>query len=85
MKIIQKIIKWLPLALLFFLFIIDRDNVVHISAYIFILISYTIIVILKILDAKRRWHDEFKTEKVSKKSNLNKMTDLSDELKKQDN
>ena len=55
-----------PISSLFFLFIIDRDNVVHISAYIFILISYTIIVILKILDAKRRWHDEFKLRKYPK-------------------
>tara|TARA_B100001996_G_scaffold371120_1_gene346126 strand:+ start:1391 stop:1648 length:258 start_codon:yes stop_codon:yes gene_type:complete len=85
MKIMQKIIKWLPLALLLFLFLIDRDNVLHVSVYIFILISYTMILILKILDAKRRWHNEFDVEEISKKSNINKMADLSDELKKQEN
>ena len=81
----RKIIKWLPLVLLLFLFLIDRDNVIHVSIYIFTLIFYTIILIFKILDAKRMWHNEFDVEEISKKSSVDKVSELSDELKKQEN
>lgn len=81
----RKIIKWLPLVLLLFLFLIDRDNVLHVSIYIFTLIFYTIILIFKILDAKRMWHNEFDVEEISKKSSVDKVAELSDELKKQEN
>ncbi len=81
----RKIIKWLPLVLLLFLFLIDRDNVLHVSIYIFTLIFYTIILIFKILDAKRMWHNEFDVEGISKKSSVDKVAELSDELKKQEN
>ena len=85
MIVMRKIIKWLPLVLLLFLFLIDRDNVLHVSIYIFILIFYTIILIFKILDAKRMWHNEFDVEEISKKSSVDKVAELSDELKKQEN
>ena len=85
MIVMRKIIKWLPLVLLLFLFLIDRDNVLHVSIYIFTLIFYTIILIFKILDAKRMWHNEFDVEEISKKSSVNKVAELSDELKKQEN
>ena len=85
MIVMRKIIKWLPLVLLLFLFLIDRDNVIHVSIYIFTLIFYTIILIFKILDAKRMWHNEFDVEEISKKSSVDKVAELSDELKKQEN
>ena len=85
MIVMRKIIKWLPLVLLLFLFLIDRDNVLHVSIYIFTLIFYTIILIFKILDAKRMWHNEFDVEEISKKSRVNKVAELSDESKKQEN
>ena len=85
MIVMRKIIKWLPLVLLLFLFLIDRDNVIHVSIYIFTLIFYTIILIFKILDAKRMWHNEFDVEEISKKSSVDKVSELSDELKKQEN
>tara|TARA_A100001011_G_scaffold348080_1_gene385659 strand:- start:633 stop:890 length:258 start_codon:yes stop_codon:yes gene_type:complete len=85
MIVMRKIIKWLPLVLLLFLFLIDRDNVLHVSIYIFTLIFYTIILIFKILDAKRMWHNEFDVEEISKKSSVDKVAELSDELKKQEN
>ena len=85
MIVMRKIIKWLPLVLLLFLFLIDRDNVLHVSIYIFTLIFYTIILIFKILDAKRMWHNEFDVEGISKKSSVDKVAELSDELKKQEN
>ena len=81
----DRVLKWLPLVLLLFLFLIDRDNVLHVSIYIFILIFYTIILIFKILDAKRMWHNEFDVEGISKKSSVDKVAELSDELKKQEN
>ena len=58
-SLIQKFLRWLPLLLLIFLFIIDRDNLVHVVVYIFILLSYTGILVLKILYAKKNWHKEF--------------------------
>ena len=85
MIVMRKIIKWLPLVLLLFLFLIDRDNVLHVSIYIFTLIFYTIILIFKILDAKRMWHNEFDVEEISKKSSVDKVAELSDDLKKQEN
>mgnify|MGYP003312701638 FL=1 len=60
---IQKMIRWLPLFLLVFLFIIDRENLVHVVTYIFVLLSYTGVLVLKILYAKNNWHKEFGNEK----------------------
>ena len=81
MKLIQKIIKWLPIILLIFLFLIDRKNPIHVSTYIFILVVYTTILVLRVLDAKNMWHNEFGAEEISKNPSVNKMSELSDELK----
>ena len=73
---IQKIIRWLPLFLLIFLFIIDRENIVHVISYIFVLLSYTGVLVLKILYAKDNWHKEFGNEKSGKDSAMGKSGDL---------
>ena len=73
---IQKIIRWLPLFLLIFLFIIDRENIVHVATYIFVLLSYTGVLVLKILYAKDNWHKEFGNEKSRKDSAMEKSGDL---------
>ena len=72
-KMIQKIIRWLPFFLMIFLFLIDRDNLINVLTYIFILLSYTGILVLKILHAKENWHKEFGNEK----TNGDELTDKS--------
>ncbi|MBH10567.1 MAG: hypothetical protein CMG74_09510 [Candidatus Marinimicrobia bacterium] len=72
-KLIQKIIRWLPFFLMIFLFLIDRNNLIHVLTYIFILLSYTGILVLKILYAKENWHKEFGNEK----TNGDELTDKS--------
>jgi len=68
--LIQKFLRWLPLFLLIFLFIIDRENLVHVVAYISILLSYTGILISKILYAKKNWHKEFGKQETGKSASL---------------
>jgi len=72
----------MPLFLFIFLFLIDRDNVIHIVTYIFFLFSYTAILILRILYAKEEWHKEFNTEGLSQNSKIEKMVDYQKQLKK---
>ena len=80
---IQKIIRWLPLILLIFLFIIDRENIVHVATYIFVLLSYTGVLVLKILYAKDNWHKEFGIEKSGKDAALGKSGDPKIEMSEQ--
>ena len=69
---IQKILRWLPLFLLIFLFIIDRENIVHVVTYILVLLSYTGVLVLKILYAKDNWHKEFGIEESDENCELEK-------------
>ena len=80
---IQKIIRWLPLFLLIFLFIIDRENIVHVATYIFVLLSYTGVLVLKILYAKDNWHKEFGNEKSGKDAALGNSRDLKIKMSEQ--
>ena len=52
-QLIQRLIRWMPLILLFLLFMVDRSKVVHQVGYIVLLLSYTAILILRILYAKK--------------------------------
>ncbi len=76
----QKLIRWMPLFLLVFLFLIDRDNTLHTVIYIFFLLSYSAILILKILYAKEEWHRDFDTDSLSQNSSLEKMDDYQNQL-----
>ena len=69
---IQKILRWLPLFLLIFLFIIDRENIVHVVTYILVLLSYTGVLVLKILYAKDNWHKDFGIEVLDEDCELEK-------------
>ena len=82
---IQKIIRWLPLILLIFLFIIDLENIVHVATYIFVLLSYTGVLVLKILYAKDNWHKEFGNEKSGKDAALGNSRDLKIKMSEQAN
>ena len=48
----------------------------HVATYIFVLLSYTGILVLKILYAKDNWYKEFKNEKSGKDATLEKSGDL---------
>ena len=84
-QLIQRLIRWMPLILLFLLFMVDRDKVAHQVGYIVLLLSYTAILILRILYAKENWHREFSTDDISKDSKVEKMSDYKSKLIEKDN
>ena len=84
-QLIQRLIRWMPLILLFLLFMVDRDKVVHQVGYIVLLLSYTVILILRILYAKENWHREFSTDDIAKDSKVEKMSDYESKLIENDN
>ena len=84
-KLIQRLIRWMPLILLFLLFMVDRNKVVHQIGYIVLLLSYTAILILRILYAKKNWHREFSTDDIAKDSKVEKMSDYESKLIEVDN
>ena len=75
----------MPLILLFLLFMVDRNKVVHQIGYIVLLLSYTAILILRILYAKKNWHREFSTDDIAKDSKVEKMSDYESKLIEVDN
>ena len=84
-QLIQRLIRWMPLILLFLLFMVDRDKVAHQVGYIVLLLSYTAILILRILYAKKNWHKEFNTDDIAKDSKVKKMSDYESKLIEDDN
>ena len=84
-QLIQRLIRWMPLILLFLLFMVDRNKVVHQVGYIVLLLSYTAILILRILYAKENWHREFSTDDIAKDSKVEKMSDYESKLTEKDN
>ena len=84
-QLIQRLIRWMPLILLFLLFMVDRNKVVHQVGYIVLLLSYTAIIILRILYAKENWHREFSTDDIAKDSKVEKMSDYESKLIEVDN
>ena len=64
---------------------VDINKVVHQVGYIVLLLSYTTILILRILYAKENWHREFSTDDISKDSKVEKMSDYKSKLIEKDN
>ena len=75
-KLVQKLIRWMPLILLILLFMVDRDIFLHKLVYITLLLLYTIILIARILYAKKNWHKEFSSDELAKDSKVKKMSDF---------
>ena len=75
-KIIQKIIKLMPLALFFMLIFVDREDKIQVFSFLFLLFTYTIILVSRILYAKKIWHKEFNDENYAKDESILKMKDL---------
>ena len=57
----------------------------HSNQYIVLLLSYTAILILRILYAKKNWHREFSTDDIAKDSKVEKMSDYESKLIVDDN
>ena len=86
-KIIQTLIKWMPIILFALLLMIERDNLLQVIGYIFLLLFYTTILVSKILQAKKEWHSDPKTSKISSDKKIQKMSDFlekMDELKREE-
>ena len=77
---VRKILKWMPLILLLMLLMIDRNNTFHKIGYIFLLISYSSVIVLKILHAKEEWHKEFDSDNLGKDQAIKKMGDYQKKL-----
>ena len=75
-KAIQKIIKLMPLVLFFMLIFVDREDKIQVFGFLFLLFTYTIILVSRILYAKKVWHKEFNDENYAKDENILKMKDL---------
>ena len=77
----QKIFKWMPVVLFFLLIMVDRTNIFHVVGYILLIISYTAILILRLLYAKKDWHKEYnKDGNVQNNQSIKKLDDLKDNI-----
>ncbi len=86
-KIIQILIKWMPIILFALLLMTDRNNLLQVIGYILLLLFYTLILVSKILQAKKEWHSDPKTSKISSDKKIQKMSDFlekMDELKREE-
>ena len=83
-KIVQKMIRWMPLVLLFLFFMVDRENSFHVVSFISLLFIYTAILIMRVLYAKERWHEEFNSGELGQNGSIQKMSDLKEKLEEQD-
>ena len=82
LSIFQRLIKWMPVILFVLLLLLDRENLSHVISYIVLLLSYTIILVAKILHAKNEWHSDPKTSKISGDKNIQKMSDFLEKMDK---
>ena len=78
--VFQRLIKWMPVILFFLLIFLDRDNFAHVTGYITLLLTYTIILVSKILYAKKEWHTDPQTSKISGDKNIQKMSDFLEKM-----
>ena len=78
--ILQRLIKWMPVILFVLLLLLDRENLTHVISYIVLLLSYTIILVAKILNAKNEWHTDPQTSKISGDKNIQKMSDFLEKM-----
>ena len=80
-SLFNRILKWMPVILFFLLLFVDRTNLFHVIGYITFLFSYTSIIILRVLYAKKQWHKEFNDDQLDKNSSIKNMSDFKSKLK----
>ena len=75
-NVVQKIIRLMPIILLLMLVFIDRNNKVYVGGFLLLLFLYTIILVTRILYAKKVWHKEFNDKDYANDASIIKMQDL---------
>ena len=81
-SIIQKLIRIMPIILLFMLVFVDRENKLYVVGFLGLLFIYTIILVSRILYAKKLWHKEFNDENYANDDSILKMKDLIEKFDK---
>jgi len=81
-NVVQKIIRLMPVILLLMLVFIDRNNKVYVGAFLVLLFLYTIILVARILYAKKVWHKEFNDKDYANDASIIKMQDLIEKFDK---
>ena len=81
-NVVQKIIRLMPIILLFMLVFIDRNNKVYVGAFLLLLFLYTIILVARILYARKVWHKEFNDKDYANDPSIIKMQDLIEKFDK---
>ena len=74
----------MPLILFVLLLMVDRENTFHVVGYITLLLSFTGILVSKILYAKEEWHNEFNNNIDKGSDEIDKMSDYQDQLNVKD-
>ena len=72
----------MPIILLLMLVFIDRNNKVYVGAFLVLLFLYTIILVARILYAKKVWHKEFNDNNYANDESIIKMQDLIEKFDK---
>ena len=72
----------MPIILLLMLIFIDRNNKVYVGAFLVLLFLYTIILVARILYAKKVWHKEFNDKDYANDASIIKMQDLIEKFDK---
>ena len=62
-RVFQRVFKWMPIILFALLIMLDRDNLGHVIGYITLILSYSGILILRLLYDKKEWHKVFNKDK----------------------
>jgi len=75
-SVIQIIIKFSPLVLFIMLIFINREDKLQVIGFLGLLFLYTTIIVIRILYAKKVWHDEFNDKTYENDPNIKKMQDL---------
>ncbi len=81
-NVVQKIIRLMPIILLLMLVFIDRNNKVYVGGFLLLLFLYTIILVTRILYAKKVWHKEFNDKDYANDASIIKMQDLTEKFDK---
>ena len=72
----------MPIILILMLVFIDRNNKVYVGAFLVLLFLYTIILVARILYAKKVWHKEFNDKDYANDASSIKMQDLIEKFDK---
>ena len=72
----------MPIILLLMLVFIDRNNKVYVGVFLLLLFLYTIILVTRILYAKKVWHKEFNDKDYANDASIIKMQDLTEKFDK---